>query len=113
MMEKHPLETWDYSYLHVLSPPLLGRLIATVEPNKAGVQQEPRHPYNGVSVTIVSAQGRKTFFFHVEPAMSLVDQFESLCKNYKPLRSDLLEFKRWISLWGDNPPPRPSPQNQP
>lgn len=106
-----PWTGWQGAYLHVVSRPLLERLIATVESNKGGLQQgpEPQRPYNGVSMTIATPQGSKTLFFHVEAAMTLLDQFENLCKDYKPLRSDLSEFKGWISLWGDNPPPRPSP----
>lgn len=114
MMEKETLDFWNEGYLHVLSPALLDRLIATVGSDKGGVQQEPepQHPYNGVSMTVVTPQGRKTFFFHVETAMSLLDRLGMLCKDQKSVRSHLSDFKNWISLWSDDPPPRPVPQEK-
>jgi hypothetical protein len=114
MMEKEPWDLWNLAYLHVLSPPVLGRLIATVEPSKGGVQQEPepRHPYNGVSMTIVTARGQKTFFFHVEPAMPLLEHLENLCKENKSLHSHLVDFQEQVRPWGDMSAPRPGPQDK-
>lgn len=112
MMEKEPWGEWNLAYLHVLSPPLLARLIATVESSKSGVQQEPapEHSYNGVSVAIITPLRQKTFFFHVEPAMSLLDQLENLCRDEKLLHSHLLYFQNRVRPWGSPSPPRPVPQ---
>jgi hypothetical protein len=98
--------------LHVVSPYLLRRLIATAESHKDGVQAEPgkQNIYNGVSISIVSPQGRKTFSFHIEPAITLLDQLKRLCKDDKLLSSDLSEFQASIRPWGDMSLPRPSPQ---
>ena len=109
LLEKNAWDQWHLTYLHVVNHPLLERLIATAESNKGGVQQEPQNFYNGVSMTIVTPQGWKTFFFHVEPAMSLLRQLESLCKDYTPLRLHLLGFQEQVIPWGDMSAPRPSP----
>lgn len=109
LMEKNAWDKWHLTYLHVVSRHLLERLIVTAESNKDGVQQEPQNFYNGVSMTIVTPQRRKTFFFHVEPAMSLLHQLESLCKDYTPLRLHLLGFQEQVIPWGDMSAPRPSP----
>jgi len=111
LREKNEWDKGHLIYLHVVSTPLLGRLIATVESNKDGAQEEPnrQNPYNGVSMTIVTPQGRKTFFFPVEPAMPLLHQLESLCKDYTPLRLHLLGFQEQVIPWGDMSAPRPEP----
>lgn len=115
LIEKGTLSEFGRARLHVVSLPLLKGLIATVESDKGGVQQrpEPQHFYNSVSVTIVTPQRRKTLFFHIDPAMSLLDRLGTLCKDDKSLRSDLLEFKEWIRPWGDMSSPRPVPQGEP
>ena len=116
LIESGKLHKFSQVYLHVVSSPLLNRLITTVESDKNGVQQELEQrsgPYNGVAVTIITQRGRKTILFHVEQAMSLTDHLGNLVENDKSLHPDLLEFKNWISLWGDNPPPRPAPQDKP
>jgi len=111
LMEKNAWDKWHLTYLHVVSRPLLERLIATVESHDGGVQPEPgkQYIYNGVSMTIVTPQGRKTFFFHVEPSMSLLHQLESLCRDYTPLRLHLLGFQEEVIPWGDMSAPRPGP----
>jgi len=116
LIDKGKLSKTLVVHLHVVSSTLLNRLITTVESDKNGVQQEPEQrsgPYNGVAVTIVTQRGRRTFLFHVEQAMSLIDHLGNLVENDKSLHPGLLEFKNWISLWGDNPPPRPVPQDKP
>jgi hypothetical protein len=116
LIQSGKLTKFSQVYLHVVSSPLLNRLITTVESDKNGVQQEPEQrsgPYNGVAVTIITQRGRKTFLFHVEQAMSLTDHLGNLVENDKSLHPDLLEFQDWISLWGDDPPPRPAPQDKP
>jgi hypothetical protein len=115
LIEKENLSKTLLVRLDVVSSPLLNRLITTVESDKNGVQQEPEQrsgPYNGVAVTIITRQGRRIYLFHVEQAMSLIDRLGKLVGNHESLHSDLLEFKNWISLWGDNPPPRPDPQDK-
>ena len=109
MKEKETWDFWGDAYLHVLSQALMGRIIATVESDKGGVQGQPKPPhlYNSVTITIVTAQGRKTLFFHVESAMSLLDQLENLCKDDKSLHSDLLRFQILVRPWGGPSPPSP------
>jgi hypothetical protein len=115
MMQKDSWDLWDLAYLHVLSPAILGRLIATVESNEGGVQPEPgkQYIYNGVSMTIVTPQGRKTVFFHIESAMPLLDQLESMCKENKSLRSHLVHFQEQVRRWGGPSPPQPVRQYKP
>jgi hypothetical protein len=115
LIEKGAVSKFRRLHLHVVSPPLLGRLIATVESHKGGVQPEPgkQYIYNGVSMTIVTPQGRKIFLFHIEPAMTLIDQLEKLCKDDKSLLPDLLYFQKMVRPWGDMSAPRPSPQVEP
>jgi hypothetical protein len=114
MMKKDPWDEWHLAYLHVLSRPFLGRLIATVESQKGGVQPEPgkQYIYNGVSMTIVTPQRQETFLFHVEPAMSLLDQLGNVCKDDESLHSDLLYFQKRVRPWGDMSAPRRGPQDR-
>jgi hypothetical protein len=103
-------DAWQLAYLHAVSRPLLGKLVAAVESQKGGVRQEPeqvKDPYNGVSVTIVTPERRKTFLFHVEPAMSLLDQLENLCRDNESLSSHLSEFQKRVRPWGDWSPSQP------
>jgi hypothetical protein len=113
LIEKGTLSQFGRARLHVASLPLLRRLIAAVESEKGGIQQELEHrsgQYNGISVTIVSQPGRKTYLFHVEQAMSLLDRLGDLCRDDKSLHSDLLEFKESVRPWGNPSSPIPVPQ---
>jgi hypothetical protein len=114
LIESGKLNKYSEVYSHVVSSSLLKRLIVTVESDKNGVRREPEQGlplYNGVSMTVVTQGGRKTFLFHVEQAMSLIDHLGNFVEIDKSLHPDLLEFKEWIRPWGDNPPPRPSPRD--
>jgi len=111
LREKNEWDKGHLIYLPVVSSPLVVRLIAIVETKTDGAQEElnRQKPYNRVSMTIVTPQGRKTFFFPVEPAMPLLHQLESLCKDYTPLRLHLLGFQEQVIPWGDMSAPRPEP----
>ena len=114
LIESGKLIKYSEVYSHVVSSSLLKKLIVTVEFDKNGIRREPEQGlplYNGVSVTVVTQGGRKSFLFHVEQAMSLIDHLGAFVENDKSLHPDLLEFKEWIRPWGDNTPPRQSPQD--
>ena len=116
LIETRKLTKFSEVYSHVVRSALLNKLITTVKSDKNAVQQTQEQrsgPYNGVAVTIITQRGRMTFLFHVEQAMSLIDHLGNLVEDDKSLHPDLLEFKEWVRPCGENPPPRPVPQDKP
>lgn len=84
------------TYLHVVTVPLLGNLIADVESYRTTVQQEEeKRPKSSktISVTTITPQTKNTVWYDLGSAVSLLESLQKRCKDDESLRSDLAHFQ--------------------
>jgi len=93
-------KSWKvFTYEHAVSAALLKKLIEEAESFEDTVRREQeKTPGSGkdVSVTIITPQGEKTFFYDTELAISLLVSLQKHCKGDESLRSDLLKLQNRI-----------------
>ena len=78
---------------------LLERLIAQAELFERtihGKKEKISGRAKTVSVTIITAEGKKTFLYGTESAISYLDSLEERCRGDESLRSDIVYFQKRI-----------------
>lgn len=92
-------DKWDLIDVHAVNPALLEKLIAEAELFERtvhGKQEEISKRAKTVSVTIITPQGKNTFLYDSESAISQLDSLQEHCRGDESLRSDLLHFQNRI-----------------
>jgi len=83
----------------VVNAALLERLIAQAELFERtvhGKEEKISGLAKTVSVTIITAEGKKTLLYGTESAISYLDGLEQHCRDDESLRSDIVYFQKRI-----------------
>ncbi len=89
----------DLTCVHVINVALLDKLIAEAELFEHTVQQKEEGISKSakiISVTIITPQGKNTFLYDTESAISQLDSLRKQCNGDESLCSDLLHFQNRI-----------------
>jgi hypothetical protein len=85
--------------VHVVNGALMERLIAQAELFERTVHAKEEKVSGRakiVSVTIITAEGKKTFLYGTKSAISYLDSLKGLCRGDESLRSDIVYFQKRI-----------------
>jgi len=82
---------------YVVSAPMMQAIISEAETQRSNSQQQLDGVPNSlltVRITIVINRRRTRYLLNPELAFALLESLKGICKDNKPLQSDLLQFQR-------------------